>query len=134
MVAPFGLAYSVIKHCLDSYTLLTGASKLQYLNTRFYLEVCHMMVLSTLLAQGTTLVSLLLSPYATIKQLRSATTLGLAFTFLSCVIVNQQVQSDQSRPFRVLPDELQKPGQADGTTEEPNYESPLTTWLNQGRP
>lgn len=131
VVVPFGLAYSVIKHALDSYTLLNGIFKVPYLNTRFYLEVCHMMAFSTLIAQLITVISLFLSPDSAYRDFGSATTVGLGFIFFSCFVLSQQVQTDHSWPIRVIPDDFPEPAE-ETFSQEPSYEPPLKMWLNTG--
>ena len=125
-VVPFGLAYSLIKHSVDSYMLLNGTFKMSYLNVHFYSEVSHMMAFSTLIAQTVSTVSMLLSPDEAHLHFGSATTFGFAFTFISGFLLNQQVQSDW--PIRVLPDEVSKPPEE--PVEEPSYEPPLKMWVN----
>jgi len=131
LVVPFGLFYTVMKHLIDSYTLLSGIYKVSYLNTRFYMEVCNLMSLSTLLAQAITIISLFLSPVTAYLKFGAATTVGIALAFLSCVIVNQQVQSDHSWPLRLLPDVAEEPAEVADEEEEPLYEPPILEWLRE---
>lgn len=122
VVVPFGLLYTLMKHLVDSYTLLSGIYKVDYLNTHFYLEVCHIMAISSVLAQITTVISLYLSENDVFVNFGSSMTLGIAFLLLSCTILNQQVQSDHSWPIRLLPDEDEE--HAEEADEEPSYEPP----------
>ena len=87
-----------------------------------------MMAFSTIIAQIVTVASLFLSP--DFRQFGSAT-FGLGLVFFNCFLLAQQIQSDQSWPIRVLPDEI--PESASGTAQEPSYEPPLVGWLSDGR-
>jgi len=72
-----------------------------------------------------------MSPDNRFQEFGSPTNVGIASMFIGGVIVNQQVQSDQSWPMRFLPAVAEEA--ASETDDEPNYESPLERWLNLDR-
>jgi Calcium-dependent channel, 7TM region, putative phosphate len=134
LVIPFGLTYTLIKHCVDSYCLVSGTFKVSYLNTKaYYLPITNIVVVTTLFAQIYTVACFYLSPVTDDVNIGYVATYGPGMIFVSFGLLYQQFQSDQTWPFRVMKDDVISSEVEETDEIEPIYEPPILEWASDTR-
>jgi hypothetical protein len=136
LIIPFGLFYSVFKHLIDSYCLISGIYKGSELDTKsFYLPVTNIMTFGAVLGLVNVVACLDLCPSSENQFVSPAYNHAPLILMLTLVFLLQQIHTYQIWPFRVIPEEqevpvLEEDEQAE-EAEEPVYEPPIRKWLNE---
>jgi hypothetical protein len=133
LIIPFGLFYSVFKHLIDSYCLVSGVFKGSELDTKsFYLPVTNIMTFAAVLGLVNVVACLYLCPSSETQFVSHAYTYAPLILMLALVFLIQQCQTNQRWPFRVIPEDEEVPElKEDERAEEPVYEPPIRKWLNE---